>query len=257
MFKFKGYIFTSALFGFLLFFSVSVFAELSTGEAVGCAIAGGIVGGLISWTGVGLLFSGLAGAATMNFCNSFFEDDKSSFNKIFSFFTSSNEGCWFCPVFRALFDAINTISTTLYNSLQSDMIRLLGLGLLFFILFKVLKAVMSFSEINPKEFFMGLFMPLIKAMMALVVLANITSFYHYVVNPLTELSIGFASIINSNQTTILSQALNVTTNSSGVPSQSDLCQVSSSSSSSDDQMLFKNDFYWYNHVFSCCDHFYC
>ena len=123
--------------------------------------------------------------------------DEGSYPKILEKFTSINNGCWFCSLFDELFKSINSLTSRLSDVLTQDGLRLLGLGLGFYILFKVLKAVISFGEINPKEFFTDLFMPVLKCLVAVAVLANLGSFYGQIVNPLAELSIGFATEIQS------------------------------------------------------------
>lgn len=134
-------------------------------------------------------------------------DENGSYPAISKSFQGDNRGCWFCGVFETLFDATNTLATTLTIQqsptgnepvLTKDAKALLYLGLLFYILFKVLKAVISFGEIDGKQFFTDLFMPILKCLMAMVVLLNLSSFYSQIVNPLAELSIGFATEIQSN-----------------------------------------------------------
>ena len=123
--------------------------------------------------------------------------DEGSYPKILEKFTSINNGCWFCSLFDELFKAINSLTTSLSNILVEDCTKLLGLGLGFYILFKVLKAVISFGEIDPKQFFTDLFMPVLKCLVAVAVLANLGNFYKQIVNPLAELSVGFATEIQS------------------------------------------------------------
>ena len=136
----------------------------------------------------------------------FAQAENGTYPRVVRAFASIDNGCWFCGIFGKLFDGVNTISSILSSALREDLIKLLGLAILFFILFKVLKAVISFSEINPKEFLTGLFMPLLKAMFAVIILVNISEFYHYVVNPLTELSIGFATNIQDSSSSFLPQS---------------------------------------------------
>lgn len=127
-----------------------------------------------------------------------FGDDSIIFNKIMRAFSSIDNGCWFCGIFEKLFNAVNAFAAAISNNMADAFIKLLSIFLLFYILFKVLKAVISFGEINPKEFLTDLFMPLLKTAIAIIVLYNMSFFYEKVVSPLAELSIGFS--INMQET---------------------------------------------------------
>lgn len=125
-------------------------------------------------------------------------DEGGSFARILRSFRGENSGCWFCSLFNELFNTINSLTRGLSGVLTQDGLRLLWLGLSFYILFKVLKAVISFGEINPKEFFTDLFMPVLKCLVAVAILANLGNFYTRIVNPLAGLSIGFSTEISSS-----------------------------------------------------------
>ncbi|MGN0919968.1 MAG: hypothetical protein ACI4OR_04360 [Alphaproteobacteria bacterium] len=156
----------------------------------------------------------------------YFFGDNGSFVKVMESFTSINEGCWFCDIFTTLFNAINTITASLSDTLIADGKLLLGLGLSFYILFKVLKAVVSFGATSPKEFFTELFMPVLKCLVAMAVLYNLGSFYAQVVNPLTALSIGFSTEILSTDS---ARELTVQVNSrSGTTTRINACDALSS-----------------------------
>lgn len=158
-------------------------------------------------------------------------DGKPSFVKIHNALVSNNNGCLFCPIFEKLFNAVNTFATSIAKRLTDVFIKLLSLGLLFFILFKVLKAVFSFSEIDPKQFFTDLFMPIIKAMIAVIILLDISgyfgssTFYNKVVTPLVQLSVGFS---NEIQGTEKIQVLVVEKGVGSKVKEQNACQASSS-----------------------------
>ena len=172
---------------------------IKTISQTGCWLVGGSVGGIatIYTGGVGGL---AAGGLAKNACDEAFglKDDTATFTKILRAF-STNNGCWFCPIFATLFDTINTMASALSVTLKSYCVGLLWLGLLFYILFKVMMSFLSFGAIDPKKFFMDLLVPFMKAIVALIVIYNLGSFYTHIVSPLAELSIGFSGEI---QTTV-------------------------------------------------------
>ena len=124
--------------------------------------------------------------------------DDGTYVKIINAFRGDDAGCWFCPIFSKLFDAINDIANSLQTVLSERGKELLALGLLFYLLFKVLKAVISFGAINPKEFFTDLLMQILKCLVVVAVLTNLPSFYKSVVNPMAVVSISFSTEISKH-----------------------------------------------------------
>ena len=180
-----------------------------------------------AWIITALVVTAIAGAIAYALWP---EDGK--FTKVMNAFQSIDGGCWFCKIFTTLFVAINNITAALVDVLTRDCLKLLGLGLGFYILFKVLKAVISFGEIDPKQFFTDLFMPVLKCLVAVAVLANLSNFYEQIVNPLAGLSIGFATEITSaGRSTGLSDITQITS-SGGTTTVIDACSSSSGSSGS-------------------------
>ena len=159
--------------------------------------------------------------------------ENGTFTKVMNAFQSINGGCWFCSIFATLFTAINNLATLLYSTLATDCARLLELGMLFYILFKVLKALISFGEIDPKQFFTELFIPIVKGMVALIVVLNLSSFYGKVVNPLAELSIGFATEISSSGQSAGLGSFYQITSSGGTTTQTEVCMPVTEDTSED------------------------
>ena len=120
----------------------------------------------------------------------------STAERVMMAFTNINNGCWFCKIHRILLQTINDFTAQLSEPLSRYAIALLALGLGFFILLKILKALFSFGEIDPKQFLTELFKPFVMTILAIIVIMNLSSFYEYIVTPLTKLSIGFATEIN-------------------------------------------------------------
>ena len=71
---------------------------------------------------------------------------KGIFVNVMRGFSSINKGCWFCGVFKTLFEAMNQISSTIATNLKDDFTKILILLLAFYILFKVAKMHFSFAE---------------------------------------------------------------------------------------------------------------
>ena len=118
-----------------------------------------------------------------------------SFVDVMDAFTLIGNGCWFCGIHRFLLQAINDFSARLSGAISGYAIGLLALGFAFFILFKVLQAFVSFGEIEPKKFLTELFKPFVMTILAIIVIINLSSFYEYVVTPLTKISVAFSDII--------------------------------------------------------------
>ena len=100
--------------------------------------------------------------------------------------------CWFCGIFGTMFDAINALATTIFNELYRDFISLLGVGVLFIILFKVGRMLVQLQEVDVMQFLNDLFKPLGRAIIAMAFLFAATlgtdNIFTTVVNPFLDLS---------------------------------------------------------------------
>lgn len=209
---------------------------MDTLDAIGATSMGIGVGAFAMLLGAGVLSATMASLLTTMIMDKalgipLFGGDGGTFCKIRDAFTSIDNGCLFCSIFSKLFDAINTFAYSISSGLADTFIKLLSLLLLFYILFKVLQAVFSFSEIDPKKFLTDLFMPVIKAIIAIIVLMDINGkfggssvFYNQIISPLTELSIGFSNEIQKTDTI---QVLQVTQSGGNVQTVN-ACQGTSS-----------------------------
>ena len=52
-------------------------------------------------------------------------------------YTNQDGGCFFCTIFEKMYEAVDTLVTTLFDTLAKDFLSLLGIGVLFLLLFKV------------------------------------------------------------------------------------------------------------------------
>ncbi len=122
----------------------------------------------------------------------------------------NNGGCWFCSTFASLLTAINKLATTIFKELSNLFMILLGLGLLFIILFKVGKMLIQLQEVNLMQFLQDLFKPLGRGIIAAALLTTFTTasatvagdnIFSLLITPFLELSLSLSSKII---TTILS-----------------------------------------------------
>ena len=104
-------------------------------------------------------------------------------------------GCWFCPAFGIAFDALNRLATNVATKLGGIFLIFLGLGMLFFLLFKIGKYLIKLQEVNLMQFLEELFRPLGRMMIAAVLLAIPLGIYSYLITPMTQLGFVLADEI--------------------------------------------------------------
>lgn len=101
-------------------------------------------------------------------------DQNSSFYKTLNEYTlnrgTHSGSCWFCPIFTTMYDAINKLATDTFTSLAKAFGGLLGMGILFFLLFKVGKMLVQLQEVDLMQFLNDLFKPLGRAIIAAALL---------------------------------------------------------------------------------------
>lgn len=104
--------------------------------------------------------------------------------------TDGSSICWFCPVFEAILMSINNLTKYMTEGLSTSFITLLAIGLLFFIVFKVGKFLVSFQEFDLAKLIPELTGPLGRGIIAFVLLsaAHSGALFNHLVNPV--LSIG-------------------------------------------------------------------
>lgn len=151
---------------FLLFSLLGVvFAMVPTG-----------VNAAIDFSGVASAVSGGTGGGIMGIIISLFGFGMSGF-------------CWFCDLYKTLFDIMNNLATTVSKSLAHDFLLLLGLGMLFFIAFKVGSTVVKLQEVDLMQFLGELFKQLGRAIIATAFLLGTVQMYHYLISPFLAYSL--------------------------------------------------------------------
>ena len=152
--------FTQVLKFFAIFIGVVLFAKASyafigglTSSIAGSALGGAGFGGAI----IGIVIS-LFGFGASGFC-------------------------WFCGLYKTLFDIMNKLATNVATSLRDDFLLLLGVGLLFYIAFKVGSTVVKLQEVDLMQFLGELFKHLGRAIIAAAFLFGTVQMYHYLISP--------------------------------------------------------------------------
>ncbi len=99
-------------------------------------------------------------------------------------FGSGEDGfCWFCPLFTVLFNTINTLATTVATQLTHVLLATLGVGILFFIAFRVGATLIKLQEVDLMQFLGDLFKHLGRAIIAAALIAGTVQIFHHIVSP--------------------------------------------------------------------------
>ena len=77
-----------------------------------------------------------------------------------------DDGCWFCGIFNTIYVAISNLVTKIFNQLAKEFLKLMCVGILFLLLFKVGKMLVSLQEVDVMQFLNDLFRPLGRAIIA-------------------------------------------------------------------------------------------
>lgn len=104
-------------------------------------------------------------------------------------------GCWFCPAFGIAFDAINRLATNVATKLGGLFLIFLGLGMLFFLVFKIGQSLIKLQEVNLMQFLEELFRPLGRMIIAATLLAVPLGIFYYLISPMTQLGFTLADQI--------------------------------------------------------------
>jgi len=93
-----------------------------------------------------------------------------------------------------IYDAINTMTRNIFNTMSLDFLHLMGIGILFFILFKVGKMLVQMQEVDVMQFLNDLFKPLGRAIIATALLGMSIAVGHQTIfymltNPVLESSL--------------------------------------------------------------------
>ena len=92
--------------------------------------------------------------------------------------------CWFCPIFTALFEATNQLATHVANQLKDITLATLGVGILFFIAFRVGATVTKLQEVDLMQFMGELFKHLGRAIVAAAIIFGTVQIFGLIITPL-------------------------------------------------------------------------
>lgn len=107
----------------------------------------------------------------------------SSVLEFVGFGSGENGFCWFCPLFTVLFNTINTLATKVATNLTDILLATLGVGILFFIAFRVGATLIKLQEVDLMQFLGDLFKHLGRAIIAAALIAGTVQIFHYIVSP--------------------------------------------------------------------------
>lgn len=112
-----------------------------------------------------------------------------------------DDGCWFCGIFDTIFVAISRLVTSVFNGLAKQFIILMSIGILFLILFKVGKMLVSLQEVDVMQFLNDLFRPLGRAIIATALLsvtaAAGSGIFSILISPVMDVSLTLGQQVQS------------------------------------------------------------
>lgn len=108
--------------------------------------------------------------------------------------TSSVQNCWSCTLYKAAFDAINNLVTHTYQSMATNGLMVLGVGLLFWLSFRTLKMVTSLHEPNLQEYALDVIHTLFRALIVTAILLAGNSYVCVLDMIVTPVLTGFAAL---------------------------------------------------------------
>ncbi|MCK5296412.1 MAG: hypothetical protein KAJ75_05950 [Alphaproteobacteria bacterium] len=104
--------------------------------------------------------------------------------------------CWFCPIFDVVFRAVGTYSYRAYISVNEDALMLLTVGLLLWFSRKSMDVIGSVAEFDAADFWKQITARMFAGVIAAALLmASASEVYGYVMSPMIQGAVGFASAI--------------------------------------------------------------
>ncbi len=118
---------------------------------------------------------------------------------LFYYINQGGSGCWFCPLYTAAFDVINTIATQIYNQLAPSFLTLMAALGAVWIAFIVLKYFLTLNVPNTGEFMTNLFKAIGRLVVgAAILMSSVAFLFNYTVNPVITFTGGLSSEILSS-----------------------------------------------------------
>ena len=111
----------------------------------------------------------------------------------------SYQKCLFCDPFATIFDLINSITTTMCQKLQSLFFLILGLGFLFWLLFRVGKMVLDITSPGDGQLVPDLLKQILRVMVASLLLTFYLDVFTRLISPVLEMAINVGNSIYLDQ----------------------------------------------------------
>ena len=103
------------------------------------------------------------------------------------------QSCIYCPLFKTIFNAAQSMSTKSYDKLASPIANVILIGFALVIAFMVLKNVSSFTKQDAPKFVTELLVNMFKVLVAYYLLKNSTFVYGYIIGPVLKAGFEFGS----------------------------------------------------------------
>ena len=110
-------------------------------------------------------------------------------------FLASSQGCWFCDLYSELFDTMNSLAGMVAKGLNHDFLVLLGVGMLFYLVFKIGSTVVKLQEVDLMQFLGELFKHMGRAIIAAAFLMGSIEMYKYFVSPFLAYALALTNAI--------------------------------------------------------------
>lgn len=104
---------------------------------------------------------------------------------------AEGKSCIFCPLFKTIFNAAQTMATQSYAVLATSIANVLLVGLAIWIAFSVMVKVSSFTKMDTPKFITELLVQIFKVLVAYLILRNATFIYDYAIGPLLKAGMEF------------------------------------------------------------------
>lgn len=114
---------------------------------------------------------------------------------LLTMFIASDGGCWFCKVYQELFNTMNALSGMISSKMSDDFLILLGVGVLFYLVFKIGSTVVKLQEVDLMQFIGDLFKHLGRAIIAAAFLLGSVEMYQYLISPFLAYSLALTNMI--------------------------------------------------------------
>ena len=103
------------------------------------------------------------------------------------------KSCIYCPLFKTIFNAAQSMSTKSYSALATPLANVLLIGFALVIAFMVLKNVSSFTKQDAPKFITELLVNMFKVLIAFYMLKNSDIVYGYIIGPVLKAGFEFGT----------------------------------------------------------------